>query len=613
MPPNVLGMMQYYYPVESDLSMLVGESLVFEATASDPDASALTFEWTLDGTPQGDAVTDGYVSSWTYTPSSASVHTVGVSVSDGVDSYYLEWDVDVEVPEFTLDVTVVGTGNVVVAPPTGPYLYGDLVTLTATMTDPNWHFVGWTGDIESSENPLMITMTEDVSLTATFSDQNVLTVNVVGNGHVDLDPAGGAYAADTEVGLTAVADLGWTFTGWSGDLTGDTNPETIVMDDHKTVTATFTQDEYELMTNSDIGGSISRNPNLATYHYGDEVELTAVPDEFYFFEGWSGAASGNENPTTITIYGDTLVSAEFEIAPIHLFSDGFESGDFTAWSGTGTEGTGATAAVTTNNPHAGTYSGQFAITAGTGTRRAYSIINIDSLSEVYASAYVYIPSSLSLASEQKLFVIRINNAAGALASYGVIADGSGMHWAVQYAGYPSALGTTIPAGGAWYLLQAHLLRTDTDVTLTLTVNDVEVATLNYVVSATPATSVWFGSAYYTGAGALTINVDDATVDEQLTAEMYTVTVDVVGNGHVDMNPDMTLYPEGTEVELTAVADPGWTFSGWSGDASGTDLTTSVIAGDGNKAVTATFTQTLPTEGRLTLVLQLLRLRQVILG
>jgi len=46
----------------------------------------------------------------------------------------------------------------------------------------------------------------------------ILEVNTVGNGYVVLDPAGGVYFEDTEVELTAVPDLGWSFRGWSGDL-----------------------------------------------------------------------------------------------------------------------------------------------------------------------------------------------------------------------------------------------------------------------------------------------------------------------------------------------------------------------------------------------------------
>ena len=68
---------------------------------------------------------------------------------------------------------------------------------------------------------------------------DTLTVNTVGNGYVDLNPAGGSYPSGTVVTLTANADPGWTFDGWSGDLTGNTNPDTITMDGDKTVTATF--------------------------------------------------------------------------------------------------------------------------------------------------------------------------------------------------------------------------------------------------------------------------------------------------------------------------------------------------------------------------------------
>jgi Leucine-rich repeat (LRR) protein len=70
-------------------------------------------------------------------------------------------------------------------------------------------------------------------------DEYTLTVNTVGNGSVDLNPAGGSYPSGTIVTLTANADPSWTFDSWSGDLTGSANPDTITMDGDKTVTATF--------------------------------------------------------------------------------------------------------------------------------------------------------------------------------------------------------------------------------------------------------------------------------------------------------------------------------------------------------------------------------------
>jgi hypothetical protein len=67
-----------------------------------------------------------------------------------------------------------------------------------------------------------------------------LTVNTVGNGSVSLSPPGGIYDSGTEITLTATADIGWSFSAWSSDLIGSTNPANIIIDGDKTVTATFT-------------------------------------------------------------------------------------------------------------------------------------------------------------------------------------------------------------------------------------------------------------------------------------------------------------------------------------------------------------------------------------
>lgn len=69
-----------------------------------------------------------------------------------------------------------------------------------------------------------------------------LTINIVGSGSVAKDPDKVKYPPGTVVTLTAIADPGWTFSYWSGDLSGSANPETITMDSAKTVTATFTEE-----------------------------------------------------------------------------------------------------------------------------------------------------------------------------------------------------------------------------------------------------------------------------------------------------------------------------------------------------------------------------------
>jgi hypothetical protein len=69
-----------------------------------------------------------------------------------------------------------------------------------------------------------------------------LTVNTAGTGTGNVNPAGGVFEEGSDVELTAVPDAGSTFVSWSGDLSGNANPETITMTADKTVTATFEPD-----------------------------------------------------------------------------------------------------------------------------------------------------------------------------------------------------------------------------------------------------------------------------------------------------------------------------------------------------------------------------------
>jgi len=71
-----------------------------------------------------------------------------------------------------------------------------------------------------------------------------LTVNITGTGTVTLNPIGGTYEAGTVLTLTATPDSNYTFTGWSGDLSGSTNPTTITMDSNKTVSVSFIEKSF---------------------------------------------------------------------------------------------------------------------------------------------------------------------------------------------------------------------------------------------------------------------------------------------------------------------------------------------------------------------------------
>jgi hypothetical protein len=213
--------------------------------------------------------------------------------------------------DYMLTVNRVGNGSVAVDLSPGPYHYGDVVTLTAT-ADPHWTFANWSGALSGAANPATTTITGHTAVTATFNQVDyTLTVNRVGNGSVAVDPSPGPFHYGDVVTLTATADPGWTFAGWSGGLSGADNPATTTITGHTTVTATFTQLDYTLTVDRVGDGSVAVDPSPGPYHYGDVVTLTATADPGWTFAGWSGGLSGADNPATTTITGHTTVTATF--------------------------------------------------------------------------------------------------------------------------------------------------------------------------------------------------------------------------------------------------------------------------------------------------------------
>lgn len=145
----------------------------------------------------------------------------------------------------------------------------------------------------------------------TIDDQYTLTVNVDGSGcAVTLNATQDTYNYGDAVQLTPVAAPGWSFSGWSSDLTGSDNPATITMESNMTITAIFTQDTYTLTIYTDGQGTVS--PGNQTYASGTVVNLEAINEEGWNFSGWSGDVTDTTN-TTITMDGNKTVTATFTL------------------------------------------------------------------------------------------------------------------------------------------------------------------------------------------------------------------------------------------------------------------------------------------------------------
>ena len=125
----------------------------------------------------------------------------------------------------------------------------------------------------------------------------------------------GEYSQGTlkfEAPITAPADptkTGSTFHGWDKQI-----PQTMPAQNLE-ITAQWTLNSYDGVTfEAGEGGTINVNPQQSTYNYGDEVTLTATPDDGYSFNGWvdgnGSTVSGNAS-ITYTVEGDATITAQF--------------------------------------------------------------------------------------------------------------------------------------------------------------------------------------------------------------------------------------------------------------------------------------------------------------
>jgi parallel beta-helix repeat protein len=207
--------------------------------------------------------------------------------------------------EYTLTVT--SAHGTVGLDKTGPYHYGDVVRLTAT-PDTGWSFANWSGNASETSPVASVTMDNNKSVTANYTENEYSLTITSAHGTVTPDVSGPYHYGDV-VKLTTNPEIGWSFTDWAGDATATDNPVSITMTDNKSVTANYTQIEYTLTVISAHGTVNFDNPG--PYHYGDVVQITAVPDNGWYFVNWTGDAGSINNPVSVTIDGNKTVTATY--------------------------------------------------------------------------------------------------------------------------------------------------------------------------------------------------------------------------------------------------------------------------------------------------------------
>jgi uncharacterized repeat protein (TIGR02543 family) len=194
-------------------------------------------------------------------------------------------------------------------------------------------FEGWANTCQRTDAECTIVMDENRSLSANFvpaPDTESLTVTVAGNGRVkgagiDCQGPGTCVAQepqDATVTMSADADSGYIFTGWSGTSCIGAGPTcTVTMDVARTVTATFTLAvplSVQVSGNGNVsGGSGAINCGnggvicSGSFALNATVTLIATPATGATFTGWTGACGGTATSCTVLMNQAKDVSASF--------------------------------------------------------------------------------------------------------------------------------------------------------------------------------------------------------------------------------------------------------------------------------------------------------------
>jgi len=142
-------------------------------------------------------------------------------------------------------------------------------------------------------------------------------LTVASGPHGTTNPAPGTYlySSGNSASVSAVADAGYTFDKWTGDVPGGQETSasvSIPMDAKKSIRANF-KSAYTLTISSGSLGTTNPAPGSYAFDAGKTVSVTAIPDADYIFDGWLGdVPAGQRTSATVSI----LMNADKSIQAI---------------------------------------------------------------------------------------------------------------------------------------------------------------------------------------------------------------------------------------------------------------------------------------------------------
>ena len=189
----------------------------------------------------------------------------------------------------------------------GTYPEGTTINIGAT-PNPGAYFMSW--DDGNTDNPRTVTVTQNMTFTAIFSEVQTFTINVRPEYPLQgTTYGGGTYPAGTVISIGATPNPNFYFSGWQdGNMD---NPRSITVTGDAEYIAYFSQNPVQTYTVTvyydDTQGFIV---GAGTYTAGTTASIAAIPADGFVFKKWNDDTT--DNPKVVIVDHDIFLAAFFE-------------------------------------------------------------------------------------------------------------------------------------------------------------------------------------------------------------------------------------------------------------------------------------------------------------
>jgi len=365
-------------------------------------------------------------------------------------------------------------------------------------------------------------------------------------------------------------------------------------------------------------GTVTRDPDKASYACDETVTLTATPAPDWAFQGWGGALSGNDLVKTIVMTKSESVTATFTndtlyAINVNVVSEGDGVGGTVAKSPDANSYLYGTDVTLTATPTPGwSFTGWSGDYTGTEPVAVVPVIgNMDITATFQQDKYtietLIITEGVGMGGTITVDPVQETYLYGEAVTITVTSEPGWTFAGWEGEGVSGTDSVLHLAMSQDVVAIARLIQNQYDLTIDIVSNgeegqvggivtkDPDQPTYGHgqtvALQATPENGWvfdgWGGELSGNEPAATVEMLADKVITATFTQQHYAVTVTTQGLGHVDVTPVKEYYLYGDIVTLTPVADPGQEFVMWTGDINNT-VAPAIVAIEGDLTVEAIF-------------------------